>query len=113
MSERHDVGIDVNLVPFSHVCRDRQSIGLPTDSFQRFLKKSLVRRANQYARLRSRNEEGPLVTLVFLSKNGDSLPGQFNILIRFLLTDAEGLLERVVRREIELQNMRSLVRHHP
>src|SRR5262249_27906760 len=90
MSDRPDAGIDVNLFPFRQVCRECASIGLPADSFQRFLKKILVRRANQYARLRLGNEEGPLVTLVFLSKDGDSLAGQFNILYSFLLTNAEG-----------------------
>src|SRR6266511_416814 len=113
MSDRPDAGIDVNVFPFRQVCRECASIGLPADSFQRFLKKSLVRRANQYARLRLRNEEEPSVTLAFLGKDGDSLAGQFNILFRFLLTNAEGLPERAVCREIELQNMRPLVRHHP
>src|SRR5262245_35027947 len=113
MSDRPDVGIDVNLFPFRQVCRECASIRLPADSFQRFLKKNLIRRTNQYAQLRLRNEEGPLVTLVFLSKDSDSLAGQFNNLIRFLLANAEGLPERAVRRVIELKNMRPLVRHHP
>src|SRR6266540_3958364 len=49
MSDRPDAGIDVNVFPFRQVCRECASIGLPADSFQRFLKKSLVRRAIQYS----------------------------------------------------------------